>query len=202
VIDYLRDPSAIYDKSFRIIRSEANLAHIPADAEPIAVRIIHACGMVEAASEIMITEGFAATPFNRILVDAEMVRHGIIPRFSRDMEVICTLNDPAAKAHGLAHNTTRSAAAVDLWTPHLDGALVVIGNAPTALFRLLELIDAGAPKPIAVAAFPVGFVGAAESKEALIHNPRGLPFATIKGRKGGSAMAAACANALLEMRLS
>jgi precorrin-8X/cobalt-precorrin-8 methylmutase len=128
-----------------------------------------------------------------VLVDAEMVRHGII---DKTLNVICRLNDPLAREIGLRHGTTRSAAAVELWRPHLDGALAVIGNAPTALFALLEIIDAGGPRPAAIAAFPVGFVGAAESKAALHANPRGTPYATLLGRKGGSAMAAAAVNAL------
>jgi precorrin-8X/cobalt-precorrin-8 methylmutase len=200
VIDYLKSPDAIYEKSFSIIRAEADFLHLPRAAEPIAVRIIHACGMVEAARDLVISEQFATVHFKRVIVDAEMVRQGIIPRFAKAMEIVCTLNDPVAKDRGIAQRTTRSAAAVDLWVPQLKDALVVIGNAPTALFRLLELIDGGAPAPAAIAAFPVGFVGAAESKDELINNPRGIPFAAMRGRKGGSAMAAACVNAMLEMR--
>jgi precorrin-8X/cobalt-precorrin-8 methylmutase len=200
VIDYLKSPDAIYEKSFNIIRAEADFSHLPRESEPIAVRIIHACGMVEAARDLVISDGFATVPFKRVIVDAEMVRQGIIPRFAKAIEIVCTLNDPVAKERGIAQSTTRSAAAVELWEPRLQDALVVIGNAPTALFRLLELIDGGAPKPAAIAAFPVGFVGAAESKEEIINNPRGIPFAAMRGRKGGSAMAAACVNALLEMR--
>ena len=128
-----------------------------------------------------------------VLVDAEMVRHGII---GKSANVICTLNDPKARELGIATRTTRSAAAVELWRPHLQGALVVIGNAPTALFALLEMIDSGAPRPAAIAAFPVGFVGAVESKAELNANPRGIPYATLLGRRGGSAMAAAVVNAL------
>ncbi len=115
---------------------------------------------------------------------------------TRSLQVICTLNDPRAREIGIATQTTRSAASVELWAPHLEGALVVIGNAPTALFALLEMIDAGGPRPAAIAAFPVGFVGAAESKDELVKNPRGIPYATILGRRGGSAMAAACVNGL------
>jgi precorrin-8X/cobalt-precorrin-8 methylmutase len=200
MITYLKSPDAIYERSFGIIRAEADLSHLPRNAEPIAVRIIHACGMVEAADDLVISETFADVAFSKIIVDAEMVRHGIIPRLARETEIICTLNDPDAKRLGIELGTTRSAAAVDLWTQHLRGALVVIGNAPTALFRLLELIDGGAPKPAAIAAFPVGFVGAAESKEELLRDARCMPHATMRGRKGGSAMAAACVNALLEMR--
>jgi precorrin-8X/cobalt-precorrin-8 methylmutase len=203
-MEYLREPAAIYQKSFSIIRAEAGLSHLPADAEAVAVRIIHACGMVEIAAELVISETFVAAAKRAlaerctILVDVEMVRHGIIARFLRGQKIICTLNDPQAREIGIAAGTTRSAAAVELWRDHLSGSVVVIGNAPTALFRLLELIDDGVAKPAAIIAFPVGFVGAAESKQALIENSRGIPFATLRGRKGGSAMAAAAVNGLLD----
>ncbi len=200
MIDYLRDPAAIYAKSFAIIREEADFAHLPGPAEPIAVRVVHACGMPELARDLVISDDFASVQFRHVIVDVEMVKHGIIPRLARNTDIICTLNDPRAREIGVAQGTTRSAAAVELWRDHLADALVVIGNAPTALFRLLELIDNGADKPAAIAAFPVGFVGAAESKDALIEHPRGIPFAAVRGRKGGSAMAAACVNALLELR--
>ena len=196
-MEYLRDPSVIYEKSFATIRSEVDLSLVPVDAHAIAIRIIHSCGMVDAVDDLRITDDFATAATSAlakpILTDAEMVRHGII---DKKLEIICTLNDPRAREIGVATQTTRSAAAVELWAQHLAGALVVIGNAPTALFRLLELIDAGGPKPAAIAAFPVGFVGAAESKEELVRNPRGIPYATILGRRGGSAMAAATVNAL------
>jgi precorrin-8X/cobalt-precorrin-8 methylmutase len=201
-MDYLRDPEAIYAQSFGIIRAEADFAHLPTDAEPVAVRIILACGVIEAARDLVISPDFVSAARRAqgpIIVDVEMVRQGIIPRFLKDREVICTLNDPRAKALGVAQHTTRSAAAVELWRAHLADAIVVIGNAPTALFRLLELIDDGAPKPAVIAGFPVGFVGAAESKDELIRDPRGIAYAAIKGRMGGSAMAAAVINALLEM---
>jgi precorrin-8X/cobalt-precorrin-8 methylmutase len=197
MMDYIRDPSAIYEKSFATIRSEADLSSIPANAHDVAIRIIHSCGMVDVVDDMRISDDFvqAATAAlaNLVLTDAEMVRHGII---DKKLDIICTLNDPAAREIGISMQNTRSAAAVELWVPHLARALVVIGNAPTALFRLLELIDAGAPKPAAIAAFPVGFVGAAESKDELHKNPRGIPFATVLGRRGGSAMAAATLNAL------
>ncbi len=197
MIVYLREPSAIYEKSFATIRSEADLSLIAADAQDIAIRIIHACGMVDAVDDLRISADFVAAAKKAlakpILVDAEMVRHGII---DKNLKIICTLNDPRAREIGLGTGTTRSAAAVDLWAADIEGALVVIGNAPTALFRLLELIDGGFPKPAAIAAFPVGFVGAAESKDELVGNPRGIPYATILGRRGGSAMAAATVNAL------
>jgi precorrin-8X/cobalt-precorrin-8 methylmutase len=199
VTPYLRDPAAIYKRSFEIIRAEMDVSHLPADAEPVATRIVHACGMPEIASDLRISPDFVAAAKAAIaagkpvLVDAEMVRHGII---GKDLTVVCTLNDPRAREIGIATGTTRSAAAVELWRDHLDGAIAVIGNAPTALFALLEMMDAGARKPAAIIGFPVGFVGAAESKEALHANPRGIPYATLLGRKGGSAMAASVVNAL------
>ena len=196
-MDYLRDPSAIYERSFAIIRSEADLSFLPANAEAIAIRIIHACGMTDIVSDLRISAEFMAAAAKAlakpILTDAEMLRHGII---DKKLNVICTLNDPRAREIGIAKQTTRSAAAVELWKSDLEGALVVIGNAPTALYALLETIDAGGPRPAAIAALPVGFVGAAESKEELFKNSRGIPFATVLGRRGGSAMAAACVNGL------
>lgn len=196
---YLRDPAAIYQRSFEIIRAETDFSSLPPDAEPVATRIIHACGMPEIVADLRISPDFvpaasaALAAGKPVLVDAEMVRYGII---DKQLTIICTLNDPKAREIGLATGNTRSAAAVDLWRDHMEGAVVVIGNAPTALFALLEMIDRGAPKPAAIAAFPVGFVGAAESKDALHANPRGIPYATLLGRKGGSAMAAAAINAL------
>ena len=202
-MSYLKDPSAIYAHSFEIIRAEAELSHIPDSAHAVAIRVIHACGMVEVARELVITPDFvdsakaALASGKPILVDVEMTRHGIITRqLPNGVEIICTLNDPRARAAGMGKTITRTAAAVELWQDKLAGAVVVIGNAPTALFRLLEMIDAGAPKPACIVAFPVGFVGAAESKAELVANPRGIPFATIPGRKGGSAMASSVINAL------
>jgi precorrin-8X/cobalt-precorrin-8 methylmutase len=203
--DYIRNPDAIYATSFGMIRAEADFTHLPRDAEPVAVRVVHACGIVEAARDLVITPDFVAVARSAlmagkpILVDVEMVRHGIIPRFLNGNRVICTLNDPRAREIGVARATTRSAVAVELWKDDLDGAIVVVGNAPTALFRVLELIDDGAPKPAAIIGFPVGFVGAAESKDELIAHPRGIAFATMTGRKGGSAMASAVINALLDV---
>lgn len=198
-MDYLRDPAAIYRRSFEIIREEADFTLLPADAEPIATRIIHACGMPEIASDLRISPGFvtaaqgALTSGKTVLVDVEMVRHGII---DKHLNVVCTLNDPRAREVGMATGNTRSAAAVTFWRDHLAGSIAVIGNAPTALFALLEMIDAGAPKPAAIVGFPVGFVGAVESKNELHANPRGIPYATLLGRCGGSAMAASVINAL------
>ncbi len=196
---YLRDPGAIYRRSFEIIRAEADVSHLGPDAEPVAVRIIHACGMPEIAADLRISPDFAAAAKaalaagKPVLTDSEMLRHGLTGMPS---DIICTLNDAQTRAVAAQSGTTRSAAAVALWRPHLDGAIAVIGNAPTALFALLEEIDAGAPRPAAIVAFPVGFVGAAESKAELVANPRGIPFATLLGRRGGSAMAAAAINAL------
>ena len=196
-MDYIRDPAEIYEKSFATIRSETDLSSLPENAQAIAIRIIHACGMTDIVADLRISADFADAATRAlakpILTDAEMLRHGII---DKNLKVICTLNDPHAREIGISKQTTRSAAAVELWQPDLEGALVVIGNAPTALYALLEMIDAGGPKPSAIAAFPVGFVGAAESKEEFFKNPRGIPFATVLGRRGGSAMAAACVNAL------
>lgn len=203
VFNYIRNPAEIYARSFEIIRSETDLSPIPNDAHDIAVRIIHACGMPEIISELIITPDFtsaarrALATKRPILVDVEMVRHGIIARqLPEGVEIICTLNDPRAREIGIAQSITRTAASTQLWKNQLEGAIVIIGNAPTALFALLEMIDAGAAKPACIVGMPVGFVGAAESKAELIANPRGLPFATIKGRKGGSAMASSVINAL------
>jgi precorrin-8X/cobalt-precorrin-8 methylmutase len=202
-MQYLKDPSAIYARSFELIRAEADFSRIPKAAEGIATRIIHACGMVEVVDDLVFSEDFvlrAQTALQAgapIFVDAEMVRHGIIARqIKTGNDIICTLNDPAARAKGVAQSITRSAAAIELWRPRLAGSIVIIGNAPTALFALLEMIDGGAAKPAAIVGFPVGFVGAAESKAELAANPRGIAFATIRGRKGGSAMASSVINAL------
>jgi precorrin-8X/cobalt-precorrin-8 methylmutase len=202
-MDYLKVPQAIYDRSFAIIRDEADLSRLSDAEQAIAIRMIHACGMTDLVGDLVISDGFveaacqALKAGKPIFVDAEMVRHGIIARnLAAQNEIVCTLNDPAARAIGLAQSITRSAAAVDLWLPRLAGAVVVIGNAPTALFHLLEQFDNGATKPAAIIGLPVGFVGAAESKAELAANPRHIPFITLKGRRGGSAMAAAVVNAL------
>src|SRR6185295_17427217 len=187
-MDYLRDPASIYARSFAVIREEADLSGLPAEMRDIAVRIVHACGMLDVASDLVMTPDFfdAANAALRkgkpIFADVEMVRHGIVPRFvPKGLEIICRLNDPRAREIGKSQATTRSAAAVELWRPEIEDALVAIGSAPTALFTLLEKIDAGWPKPAALIAFPVGFVGAAESKQELIANPRGIPFITLPG---------------------
>src|SRR5215470_4558537 len=200
---YLRDGNAIYERSFAIIRSEADLSRFSDDEAAVVVRMIHACGLVEAAAHIVFGEGLvpaARTALANgapILCDAEMVAHGITrSRLPALNEVICTLRDPRVPMFAGKIGTTRSAAALELWAERMAGAVVAIGNAPTALFRLLELLDAGAPKPAAILGIPVGFVGAAESKDALAANPRGLPFLIVRGRMGGSAMTAAAVNAL------
>jgi len=198
---YLRDPAAIYRESFAAIRREAALDQLPEDLRPVAMRLIHACGMPDIVSDLAWTPdavgaGRAALRAGApILVDATMVQAGIRRRAPAN-SILCTLEDEATAAHAAACGTTRSAAAVDAWREALAGAVVAIGNAPTALFRLLELLADGAPRPALVLGFPVGFVGAAEAKEALIaYRPR-VPHITLRGRRGGSAMAAAALNAL------
>jgi precorrin-8X/cobalt-precorrin-8 methylmutase len=200
---YLRDGTAIYERSFAIIRAEADLSGFSAEEAEIAVRMIHACGAVEAARHIqfgpnLVTAARGALASGApIFCDSEMVAHGITrARLPARNEVICTLNDPRVPDLAKKRATTRSAAALELWRDRLAGAVVAIGNAPTALFRLLELLDAGAPKPAAILGIPVGFVGAAESKDALAADPRGVPFLIVRGRIGGSAMTAAAVNAL------
>lgn len=200
--EYLRDGTAIYAQSFATIRSEADLARFSAAQQHVAVRVIHACGMVEIAGDLQFSTDFtgAATQALRagkpILCDTKMVAQGITrSRLPANNDVVCTLDAPEVAACAEALGTTRSAAALELWRDRLAGALVAIGNAPTALFRLLEMLDAGAPSPAAVIGMPVGFVGAAEAKEALA-GYGGVPFLIVRGRKGGSAMAVAAVNAL------
>lgn len=203
MLDYIRDGQAIYDRSFAIIRSEADLSRIPADLEKLAVRVAHACGMVDVIEDLAFSDGAATAGRNAllagapILCDARMVAEGVTrARLPRDNQVICTLSDPSVPALAMEMGNTRSAAALELWRPHLEGAVVAFGNAPTALFRLLEMIEEGAPRPALVLGFPVGFVGAMESKAALAENTHGIPFVVVHGRRGGSAMAAAAINAL------
>jgi precorrin-8X/cobalt-precorrin-8 methylmutase len=200
---YLRDGAAIYRTSFAIIRAEADLSRFSADEAEVAVRMIHGCGLVEAAENIVFDQGLVAAARSAlangapILCDAEMVAHGITrARLPAHNEVICTLRDARVPALAAKRATTRSAAALELWGEKLAGAVVAIGNAPTALFRLLELLDGGVPRPAAILGIPVGFVGAAESKDALAADPRGVPFLIVRGRMGGSAMTAAAVNAL------
>jgi len=200
---YIRDPAEIYRQSFATIRREAELSRFSGAMEALAVRLIHACGMVNLAGDIVFSEGAAEAGRAAlkagapVLCDAEMVRHGIIRRLlPAGNEVLCLLGDDRVAGLAKESGTTRSAAQVELWDGHLGGAVVAIGNAPTALFRLLERLDAGAPKPAVILGFPVGFVGAAESKAELAADPRGVPFIAVRGRRGGSAMASAAVNAL------
>ncbi len=200
---YERDPAAIYRQSFDTVRAEARLDHLPGDLHEVAIRLVHASGMPDVSARLAWSADLAAAARAAlaagapVLCDCEMVASGIVRgRLPAANPVICTLNDDATPRRAEAIGNTRSAAAVELWRPHLAGAVVVIGNAPTALFHLLELIDEGWPRPAAILAFPVGFVGAAESKAELAARPRGMPFLTLRGRRGGSAMAAATLNAL------
>jgi precorrin-8X/cobalt-precorrin-8 methylmutase len=203
VTGYLRDGDAIYRQSFAIIRTEADLSRFSAAEADVAVRMLHSCGMVEIAAHIMFADGVVAAARAAlhtgapILCDSEMVSHGVTrARLPAGNAVICTLRDPAVPALAAKLRTTRSAAALELWLDRLEGAVVAIGNAPTSLFRLLEMLDAGAPRPAAILGIPVGFVGAAESKEALISHPSGIPYVVVRGRAGGSAMTAAAVNGL------
>ena len=202
-LDYIRDPAEIYRQSFATIRGEAALDRFPTVLQPLVIRLIHACGMVDLADDVSWSEGAfeagaaALEKGAAVLVDVEMVRHGIIRRLLPvENQILCLLNDERVRPKADEIGNTRSAAQVDLWDEHLAGAVVAIGNAPTALFRLLERIDAGAPKPAIILGFPVGFVGAAESKDELIAHSRGIPYIAVRGRRGGSAMASAAVNAL------
>ncbi len=201
--DYIRDGNEIYRHSFAIIRAEANLAMLPPDLTSVVVRLIHSCGMLDIVTDLAYSPTaahsgrIALTNGAPILCDSRMVAEGITRRrLPANNSVICTLNEPDVPAIAQKIKNTRSAAALSLWRSHLEGGVVAIGNAPTALFRLLEMLDEGVPKPALILGFPVGFVGAAESKAALAENSRGVPFLTIHGRRGGSAMAAAAVNAL------
>ena len=202
-LDYERDPKAIYAQSFAIIEKEADLAALPEEIRPLAVRVIHSCGMVDALEDLRFTSGAveagraALRSGAPVLCDAEMVARGIIARaLPQGVEPVVTLNHPSVPALAKSLGTTRSAAAVELWTDRLEGSIVAIGNAPTALFHLLERLEEGWPKPALILGFPVGFVGAAESKQELHELPHGVPYVTLLGRRGGSAMAAAAVNAL------
>ena len=202
-MEYIKNGEEIYRKSFAIIRAETNWENLPDDLAPVAVRLIHSCGMTD------ITEDLEASPdavkIGRnalaggaaILCDSQMVANGITKaRLPKNNPIICTLNHPEMTELARQINNTRSAASLELWRPHLAGAVVAIGNAPTALFHLLELLDQNVDKPALILGFPVGFVGAAESKIELATNSRGVPFITLHGRRGGSAIAAAAVNAL------
>jgi precorrin-8X/cobalt-precorrin-8 methylmutase len=199
---YIRDGAEIYRRSFAIIRAESDLARFNAVEERVAVRIIHACGMTEIARDIHMSSGFAERARQAlrdgapILCDSKMVANGITRgRLQAGNAVVCALDDPSVPEIARKIDNTRTAAAMELWRDRLAGAVVAIGNAPTALFRLLEMLDEGAARPAAVIGLPVGFVGALESKEALAADGR-VPFLVVRGRKGGSAMAVAAVNAL------
>lgn len=200
---YEKDPAAIYAASFATVRKEARLDRFGAAMQPVVTRLIHSCGMVEIADRLSFSSdaaiaGHAALAAGKpVLCDCEMVAAGIIRRYlPAANDVIVTLNDQSVPDRARAIGNTRSAAAVELWADHLDGAVVAIGNAPTALFHLLELLDSGAPKPAVILGFPVGFIGAAESKAELASHPRGCDYIALRGRRGGSAMASAAVNAL------
>lgn len=202
--NYIRDGAAIYEKSFSIIRAEADLARFTPEEEKVAVRIIHACGMAEAASDIFFSKDMVKIARSAlengapIFCDAKMVASGITKaRLPANNEIICTLADARVPELAKQIGNTRSAAAMELWRDKMAGAVVAIGNAPTSLFYLLEMLEAGAPPPAAVIGMPVGFVGAAESKEALMEYAK-IPYAIVRGRKGGSAMTVAAINAIAQ----
>ena len=201
--EYLRDPDEIYRRSFATIRAEADLAGLPAGIADVAVRLIHACGMTDIVGdlafggEIVSAARQALAKGAPVICDVRMTADGIIrDRLPAANDVVCEIRSPDTVRIAAETETTRSAAAVELWRPRLAGAVVAIGNAPTALFRLLDVLADGGPAPAAILAFPVGFVGAAESKEALIADSHGVPYLTLRGRRGGSALAAAAVNAL------
>ncbi|MGW0122656.1 precorrin-8X methylmutase [Streptomyces sp. NPDC003327] len=203
MFDYEKDGAEIYRRSFATIRAEADLAGLPADVAQVAVRMIHACGMtdlvrdISASPQVVSRAREALRGGAPILCDAQMVASGVTrKRLPADNEVICTLSDPTVPALAAELGTTRSAAALELWRDRLEGSVVAIGNAPTALFHLLEMIAKGAPKPAAVLGIPVGFIGAAESKDALAEQELGLDYLVVRGRRGGSAMTAAAINAI------
>ena len=203
MFDYIRDGNEIYRKSFEMIRLESDLEKFPEDVSKVAVRMIHACGMTDIVKDLeysstVVQSGkkalIAGAP---ILCDSYMVAEGVTKkRLPKNNKVLCTLNDPEVPQLAKRLRNTRSAAALEFWRFHIEGAIVVIGNAPTALFRLLEMLDEGVPRPALILGFPVGFVGAVESKVALAADSRNVPFMTLHGRRGGSAIAAAAVNAL------
>ncbi|OBK15318.1 precorrin-8X methylmutase [Mycobacterium asiaticum] len=207
MLDYIRDAAEIYRQSFATIRAEADLTRFPADVERVVVRLIHTCGQVDVAEHVAFTDdvvaraGAALRGGAPVLCDSSMVAAGITTaRLPAGNEVVSLVADPRAADLAATRQTTRSAAGVELWAEHLDGAVVAVGNAPTALFRLLELIDDGAPAPAAVLGGPVGFVGSAQSKQELVERPRGMSYLVVLGRRGGSAMAAAAVNAIATER--
>ncbi|MEE9544467.1 MAG: precorrin-8X methylmutase [Rhodospirillales bacterium] len=203
MLDYIHDPEEIHRRSFAAIRAEVDLDAFPEDIRPVAARMVHACGIPDIVADLAFSTGAAAAGRAAlaggapVLTDSEMLRMGVIrDRLPAGNETVCTLNAEGVAQSAKVAGTTRSAAAVDLWRPMLEGAVVAIGNAPTALFRLLELLAVGAGRPALVIGFPVGFIGAAESKEALITVADSVPYITLHGRRGGSALAAAAVNAL------
>ena len=207
MLDYIRDAAEIYRQSFATIRAEADLTPFPPDVAGVVVRLIHTCGQVDVAEQVSFSPGvvtatraalLAGAP---ILCDSSMVAAGITAaRLPADNEVVSLVADPRAPELAARRGTTRSAAGVELWADRLPGAVLAIGNAPTALFRLLELIDEGVPAPVSVLGGPVGFVGSAQSKDELIADPRGMEYLVVRGRRGGSAMAAAAVNAIASER--
>jgi precorrin-8X/cobalt-precorrin-8 methylmutase len=203
VFEYEKDGAEVYRQSFATIRAEADLAGLPAEVSQVAVRMIHACGMVDLvrdlvhSPQVVVRARAALRAGAPILCDAQMVASGVTrKRLPAGNDVICTLSDPSVPELAAKMGTTRSAAALELWRDRLEGSVVAVGNAPTALFRLLEMIEDGAPRPAAVIGVPVGFIGAAESKDALAAHPLGLEHLVVRGRRGGSAMAAAAVNAI------
>ncbi|ATE53391.1 MULTISPECIES: precorrin-8X methylmutase [Actinosynnema] len=201
--EYVKDGAEIYRRSFATIRAEARLDGLPPDVARVVVRMIHACGMVDLVEDVAFSPGVVTAAREALLAgapvlcDAQMVASGITrKRLPADNDVLCLLGDPAVPALAAEIGNTRSAAALQLWGERMGGAVVAIGNAPTALFHLLDLIAAGAPRPAAVLGIPVGFIGAAESKDALAANGLGLEHLVVRGRRGGSAMTAAAVNAI------
>ncbi|WP_228182264.1 precorrin-8X methylmutase [Streptomyces anulatus] len=200
---YEKDGPAIYRQSFATIRAEADLAGLPADVSQVAVRMIHACGMVDLVRDLAFSPNAVADARAAlragapILCDVAMVASGVTrKRLPANNDVVCTLSDPSVPELAAKMGTTRSAAALELWRDRMEGAVVAVGNAPTALFRLLEMVEEGAPRPAAIIGVPVGFVGAMESKEALAEHASGLEHLIVRGRRGGSAIAAAALNAI------
>ncbi|MEH0515905.1 MULTISPECIES: precorrin-8X methylmutase [unclassified Streptomyces] len=201
--DYEKDGAAIYRRSFATIRAESDLEGLPADVSQVAVRMIHACGMVDLVHDLAYTPSVVARAREAlragapIFTDVQMVASGVTRRrLPAANDVLCTLSDPSVPELAARQGTTRTAAALELWRDRLEGSVVAVGNAPTALFRLLEMIEEGAPRPAAVIGAPVGFIGAAESKDALAANTLGLEYLVVRGRRGGSAIAAAALNAI------
>ncbi|MEE6179604.1 precorrin-8X methylmutase [Mycobacterium sp. 050134] len=207
MLDYIRDAAEIYRQSFAAIRAEADLTRFPGDVARVVVRLIHTCGQIDVAEHVAYTDdvvvraGAALRAGAPVLCDSSMVAAGITAaRLPADNEVVSLVADPRAPEQAALRHTTRSAAAIDLWADRLPGAVLAIGNAPTALFRLLELLDDGVAPPAAVLGGPVGFVGSAQSKQELIDRPRGMAYLVVRGRRGGSAMAAAAVNAIASER--